>query len=421
MKGAGEPLASARYVPAPWNRMTENEVLKYAVANGMIDLSYVQEKIEMSKRKELLEKHPCKIWEGKNGCWYTYLPDGKGGRSLKKRKSKDDLEKDIIEYQVQKADDPTISDVFQEWIEHRLELKEISKASYDRYYVDFKRFFSDFGKRKVKHVTELDIEDFMLKSIADFSLTAKSFGNLRILVYGIFKRAKKKKIVSFSITEVVNDLEISRNMFCRTKKDERDEVFMQDELPLVLEYLKSNIDIVNLGLLLMFLTGVRVGELVAIKASDVDGNIIHISRTESHYRDMETGKEIFVVKDTPKTAAGVRNVIVPNGYAWILRKIRLLNPAGEFLLMRKDARIKASAVRKRLHNVCKTVGVHDKSTHKARKTYASILLSSGIDSSMVTSLMGHTDISCTEQYYHRDRKDIAEKALALDSIPEFQL
>ena len=33
----------------------KEELLKYAVANGMIDLSYVQEQIEMIQRKELLE------------------------------------------------------------------------------------------------------------------------------------------------------------------------------------------------------------------------------------------------------------------------------------------------------------------------------------------------------------------------------
>ena len=52
-----------------------DELLKYAVENGMIDLSYVQEVIEMKKRKELLEKHRFKIWEGKVGRWYTFLPD----------------------------------------------------------------------------------------------------------------------------------------------------------------------------------------------------------------------------------------------------------------------------------------------------------------------------------------------------------
>lgn len=51
-----------------------DELLKYAVEHDMIDLSYVQEQIKMNRRRELLEKHLYKIWEGKNGKWYTYLP-----------------------------------------------------------------------------------------------------------------------------------------------------------------------------------------------------------------------------------------------------------------------------------------------------------------------------------------------------------
>ena len=127
-------------------KMDSLEILKFAAEHGMLDLSYVQEKMEMNKRSELLAQHPYKVWEGKNGCWYTYLPDGKGGRTLKKRKSRDDLEKDIARHQAQEADNPTVADIFQEWIDSRLETKEISKASYDRYSVDFRRFFPDFGK-----------------------------------------------------------------------------------------------------------------------------------------------------------------------------------------------------------------------------------------------------------------------------------
>ena len=39
--------------------------MQYAVENGMIDLAYVQEQIEMNKRKELIENHPYSIWQGK--------------------------------------------------------------------------------------------------------------------------------------------------------------------------------------------------------------------------------------------------------------------------------------------------------------------------------------------------------------------
>ena len=61
-------------------RMSDAELLKYAVENGMIDTALVQEKIEMQKREELLNKHPYKIYQGKDGKWYTYLPDKKNGR-----------------------------------------------------------------------------------------------------------------------------------------------------------------------------------------------------------------------------------------------------------------------------------------------------------------------------------------------------
>ena len=45
------------------------ELLKYAVENGMIDLSYVQEQVEMNRRNLLLNRHPYAIWEGNDGKW----------------------------------------------------------------------------------------------------------------------------------------------------------------------------------------------------------------------------------------------------------------------------------------------------------------------------------------------------------------
>ena len=47
-----------------------------------------------------------------------------------------------------------------------------------------------------------------------------------------------------------------------------------------------------------------------------------------------------------------------------------------------------------------------KSPHKARRTYGSILLDNNVDERMVTDLRGHTDIRCTEGYYHKNRGSI---------------
>ena len=81
-------------------KINQTEILQYALENNIIDLSYVQEKIEMAKRKELLEKHPYKIWEGKDGYWHSYLFDetkAKNRRPIKKKRL-EDLEDVIIDY-----------------------------------------------------------------------------------------------------------------------------------------------------------------------------------------------------------------------------------------------------------------------------------------------------------------------------------
>ena len=79
-------------------------MLKYAVENGIIDLSYVQEKIEMNKRKDILEKHPWAISQGKDGNWRTYIPDEKCGRRMLKRNTRKKLEDSVIEFYMQNQD-----------------------------------------------------------------------------------------------------------------------------------------------------------------------------------------------------------------------------------------------------------------------------------------------------------------------------
>ena len=75
--------------------MTHEELvtlLKYATKDGIVDLSHIQNELEMTKRQEILEQHKYEIWQGKDGYYYTYLPDKVKGRVKKKRKNRKDLE-----------------------------------------------------------------------------------------------------------------------------------------------------------------------------------------------------------------------------------------------------------------------------------------------------------------------------------------
>ena len=76
--------------------------------NHIIDLSYVQEKIEMAKREEILKQHSYKIWQGKDSKWYTYLPDENKSRRLCKRTTEKDIVDLIIIFKIIKLNIKTI-------------------------------------------------------------------------------------------------------------------------------------------------------------------------------------------------------------------------------------------------------------------------------------------------------------------------
>ncbi|SOY32387.1 Tyrosine recombinase XerC [Acetatifactor muris] len=397
-----------------------NEILRFIINSGKIDINDVQNCMKEMKRKELLEKHPYKIWQGRDGKWYTYIPDEKKGRIQRERYSRAEIESLIIDYWKTQMENPTIREVFSEWNDRRLELKKISNATHLRNCQIFNRHYGEFGDRKIKAVTEEDFCEFLEEQIADKDLTAKAFSNLKTVTRGLLKRAKKRKLISFNVEELFQELDTSETDFRKVIKEDYQEVFSEEEMPVMVNYLKENLDAKNIGILLMFATGIRVGELVALKHDVFDGNTFKIRRTETRYMG-EDGKYAYAVKEFPKSEAGVRTVVIPDDYAWLCSRIKMLNPFGEYVFVDKAGkRMTTNCIRRRLEKNCLKIGIYKKSPHKIRKTYGTILLDHNVDNRFIMEQMGHTDIMCTENHYHRNRRSIDAKTQIISNIPEFQ-
>ena len=243
---------------AKW--LTENEILNFAISQGIIDISSVQEKIEMTKREELLKKHIYKIWQSKDKNWYTYLPDEVKGRVQRKRKSQEEIEQVVIDYWKTEEENPTIDQVFNEWNDRKLELQQIGRATYIRNQQFYNRHYQKFGKRRIKGVSEDEFSDFLEAQIPEHKLKAKAFSGLKTITRGFLKRAKKKKYITFHVEAMLDDLDISEQSFEKSNKSSEDRAFTEKEFPRLLHYLCSNINVHNLGILLMCITGMRVGD-----------------------------------------------------------------------------------------------------------------------------------------------------------------
>ena len=123
--------------------------------------------------------------------------------------------------------------------------------------------------------------------------------------------------------------------------------------------------------------------------------------------------------DYPKTAAGVRTIVIPSSYQWLLRDLHEATDPDDYIFSEKGTRLTTLQIRKREYSVCKKLGIRKKSPHKIRATYDTILLDASVDRRTVKDQMGHADIRTSEVNYHRNRKTLERKQAIVDSIGEF--
>lgn len=385
---------------------SETEYLQYAVASGMIDLTTLRQQIEMNERLKYLENH--KIWQGKNGYWYTKLQtDGK--QKLIKKVNKEAIEEVIIQYEKDKKDDPTVKEVFYSFVNQKLRYKDISKSTYDRYEMDYRRYFSgkEIEKLKFRSLTEEYLEDFIRCAIADNDLTSKGYANLRTIIRGMLIYAKGK-YTEISAKSFFGDMQFSKNTFRRNILCKEEQVFTDDEISVLLDDWEKHKCLRVYGIKLALQLGLRVGELATLKKSDIveiDGNTyIHIQRTESRYK--ENGKYVKTVKEYPKSEAGDRYVFCTDNAKNTLKQILAFDNDSEFLLVNPDGnRFHIKSFDNVLRRSCKRCKIPVRSMHKLRKTFGTALIDGGVDESVIIEQMGHSDIHCTKQYYYFSNKN----------------
>lgn len=398
-----------------------SDELKIAEKLGIVKLSMLREQIEMAKRQATLEQHPYKIWQGKDGKWWTYLPDKEKGRKQVKKSTQKAIEDAVVDYWKAETDNPTIEDIFNEWNDQRYAEEVVANGTHNRARQLFEEHYKEFGKRRIKSVSLDDYVEFLESRVTHHQTSASGFSNLKGITTGIITRAKRKKLIDYNSGAVYGELQISNSAYKKKYKTPEEEVFSEEELPIILTYLLKNLDKHNLGILLMFLTGIRVGELAVLTNADLLDGVITVNKTETRHF-VKKGKYQYLVKDTPKSEAGNRDLVIPKDYKGIINILRALNPDGEFVFVnKKGKRMTTNCFRRRLERICKKLKIKPKSPHKARKTYISILLDNNIDRKLVEVLAGHTEDSCTESSYHRDRRNTEKKIDIISAIPDFRI
>jgi integrase len=412
-------------------------LLNQAISSGIINLSDVQQKVDMTKKQRALQKHKYNIWEGKNGYWYTYLPCDNNPTKRKqiKRKTKLKLEEAIISIYIEddKQDQMkkvSLKSIYHEWLNYK-SLHTNASSSIRRIDCDWTKYYLNDPIIDIPLVQmdRLMLDKWAHKKIKDYQMTRTEYYNMSIILrQSLIYAVDKKILVESPFTDVKINTKLLRKV---RKKDDHTQVYLNNEQKLIeqeawKDFYSDTSCTTPLAVILDFQIGLRIGELVALKWSDIKGNYMQVGRMEVRQEEQKDdstwNKAELVLVDHVKTDAGYRKVYLTKTAKNILKEIKKsymkngLN--SEFIFIDKHGqRIHKYAIDKRIRKYCKYIGISPKSMHKARKTYISTLIDAGVNINTIRSLAGHENEETTYKNYCFDRmvdnekEDLLERAL----------
>lgn len=326
----------------------------------------------------------------------------------------------IIEWEEDNGYNPTFDALFWEWNNNRRDTGKIRPSTWGVYRDAYKRIDKGLTQTKAKRIT-LDQCTKVIEDMAATGCAYQSFAICKDIIINTLRQAQRKRLLQFSVNDLRDNLDISPRQFPKVHRKDCEEVFSEEETRMLIDYCIDNPSPAHYGLLLMIVTGMRVGELAALRPEDITADTVCIKRTETPYISSDGHKRVRV-GDMPKTDSGYREIIVPMQFKWLLKRIKDDAEGREWCFVTfRGNRYPANCFRKALKEVCKALDIPYRSPHKIRKTYATALLDEKIDNRLIADQMGHSSINITEMYYHRDRRHIAEKERIISAVPDFNL
>lgn len=184
-------------------------------------------------------------------------------------------------------------------------------------------------------------------------------------------------------------------------------------------------DAKSFGVLICLYTGIRLGELCALKWSDIDLYNREmrvrrsISRITLHSEKSEGKSKTAIIEDTPKTGKSNRVIPLPAFLAKELRE-RKIKSNSEHIVSMKDGRcVQPRTMQDVFKNLIKKCGIGHTNFHALRHTYATRAIELNVNVCAVSEILGHSSISITvSRYIHALKEQKLDAARLFDKYFE---
>ncbi len=282
-------------------------------------------------------------------------------------------------------------DYLDEYLDHLVVERGLSRNSVEAYSHDLCRFFSWLDGASPESVTREDLRSYMGR-LREEGISSRSVARAMSAVRGYYRYLAEEEHIREDPTELLDRPKLAKCLPDVLSKDEMEKL-LQSPDPEVPEGLRD-----RAMLELLYAAGLRVTELINLSMNDVD-------------------LQADVVRVVGK---GDKERLVPmgeNASHWIrqyLQKGRNTfakgNGGAALFLSRRGKSITRQAVWYRIKHYTLVTGIKGKiSPHTFRHSFATHLLEGGADLRSVQAMLGHADISSTQIYTHVDIKNLKEQ------------
>lgn len=174
----------------------------------------------------------------------------------------------------------------------------------------------------------------------------------------------------------------------------------------IMDYILTHPSVKWLGVLISINTGMRIGEVCALRWENIDfsSKTINVNATLERimtYDDNLNPIGSVVVRGTTKTPSSTRSIPIMKSIYPVLKKFYAISKPEYYVLSCSEKPIEPRVYRNCYHHLILECVKLDKclNFHAMRHTFASMLIESKTDVKTVSDLLGHSDATTTLNVY----------------------
>ncbi len=361
----------------------------------------------MQKREthsKIVRSCPSKYWKNKHNHYIHSLSP----KNLPQNRIRGERYYDTLpSLPASKAQDLTFSSLLTKWLADRcIELKKGTITKYQNLIETHIR--PELGNLRMNEITVAMINSFLLKKLQHGRVDGKG-GLSPGYVCSI------SLIISSALNYGVSQNicpQLEGKIFKPTITKKEPTVLSRVKQQVLEDYIIKHPSPTAMGVMISLYSGLRIGEICALKWSDVDfsDNAIHVRHTLSRVKTTGQGTKTQLILDEPKTASSKRCVPIPPSLSDYLKQWRRQSRS-PYVVSTNESFVSTRTFEDRFRRLLLSCEIEPINYHVLRHTFATRCVEVGVDTKTLSEILGHSGVALTLSIYVHSSFEMKKKQL----------